>query len=661
LRYWKDLSVSKKLYSVVGIMALLIATELFTLLFAMNTLSAVRSFVGGEGLWSKAQKTALRNLQSYALTRNPHYFEQYLENLKVPQGDRKAKLELFKPNFDYKVVEEGFMEGRIHRDDIPGLVKIIRRFHDVPRLHNALVVWDDADVLISEFMESATDLDNAIKANASPSVLQDHLAKIYEIDARLTEVEDRFSYILGESSRWLERVLMIMLIITICIVEGSGLILTFRFSQTLSKTLSELNSVAQEVGKRNFTQKATVHSKDELGQLASAINTMIEDLNNSLGQKEKAVSDSHLKTIFLANMSHEIRTPLGIILGFTELLKDPSISKDEREHYLNTIHRTGNNLLRIINDILDVSRVESGYIEVSVSKFKLAPFIENLATSLEVRAQENKNTLIFKAGGLLPEEIITDETRLHQILLNLINNALKFTEKGTVEVRYWIKDPYLHFEVSDSGPGIDAEGREKLFQLFSQVNATANRKFGGSGLGLVLSKRLANLLSGDVALKSTEVGKGSVFSVYVKLFDAETANHAPRITKKESNLDLELIKDKNILVVDDNIDNQLLIKFHLKKAQAQVHFANDGDEGIAKALTENPDLILMDIQMPNKDGYVATAELREKGFNKPIIALTANAMSEDRNRSLQAGCNDYLTKPIEAKNLYHVLSKYLKS
>lgn len=642
-------------------MALLIATELFTLLFAMNTLSAVRSFVGGEGLWSKAQKIAVRNLQSYATTKNEQYYDAYLKSLEVPLGDRKARYELMKPNFNPEEVRKGFLQGRIHEDDIDGLIKVIRRFHNVPHLKRALDVWAEGDVGIDKLMIAAEQLHLSVQTKAKEEEIREDLEKIYEIDAKLTAIEDKFSYILGEGSRWLEKVLMMVLIATIIIVEGSGLFLTFRFSQTLNRTLNDLNEVTQEIGKKNFDRKAVIHSKDELGQLAMAINKMSDDLKSSLGQREKAESDNQIKTIFLANMSHEIRTPVGIILGFADLLKDENLSQHEKDHYLNTINKTGNNLLRIINDILDISRVESGHIDVDVSQFKLAPFLENLISLLEVKAHQTNNRLLFKPVGNIPEEIITDETRLHQILLNLINNALKFTEKGIVEVRYWVHNTHMFFEVTDNGVGIDETGKQKLFQLFSQVDAAATRKHGGSGLGLVLSKKLARLLGGDVVLKASRPGIGSTFEAYIKLQSNPPTKSTISSRKKAFEGDKEIIKNKKILVVDDSVDNQLLLKIHLDKINANVILANDGKEGIAKALSENPDLILMDMQMPIKDGYLATQELRNQNFTKPIIALTANAMLEDRNRCLQAGCNDYLTKPIEVNDLYHALAKFLKS
>lgn len=655
---WKDLSVSKKLYCVVGIMALLIAAELFTLLFAMNTLSAVRSFVGGEGLWSKAQKTALRNLQSYALTKNPHYYDEYLKNLQVPLGDRQARLELSKESFDPEIVRAGFLQGRIHEDDIDGLIKIIRRFHNVPHLHQALMIWAEADTLIDEFMSAANELHKSIQNNASNQAIEQHLSKIYDVDTKLTHVEDRFSYILGEGSRWLERALMLILIFTIVVVEGSGLFLTFRFSQNLNRSLSELNEVTTEIGKRNFDARAPVRSKDELGELALAINKMADDLKSSLGQRAKAMSDSQSKTIFLANMSHEIRTPVGIILGFADLLKDPSLSLQERENHLNTISKTGNNLLRIINDILDISRVESGHIDISPSTIKLAPFMDSLHSFLRVKAKENKNTLIFNPIGKLPEKIITDETRLHQILLNLVSNGLKFTENGKIELSYWVTDTTFHFEISDTGPGIDESGKERLFQMFSQVTPSTAKKHLGSGLGLVLSKRLAHLLGGNIYLKNSELGKGTTFAGEIQFKeDIYTPTGTPqKLFEPES---FPAIEGKNILVVDDSEDNQLLIKIHLTKAHANISMANNGQEAIDMALSLQPDLILMDIQMPVKDGYVATKELRSRGFTKPIIALTANAMIEDRNRCLEAGCTDYITKPIVVNHLYATLSKYL--
>lgn len=641
-------------------MALLIATELFTLLFAMNTLSAVRSFVGGEGLWSKAQKLAVRNLQSYATTKNENYYEEFQKSLKVPLGDRRARFELMKENFDPKVVRLGFIQGRIHEDDIDGLINIIRRFHAVPHLNRALTVWAEGDQLIDELIIAADQLHTSVQTQATEETIKADLENIYEIDTRLTIVEDKFSYILGEGSRWLEKILMMILITTIIIVEGSGLFLTFKFSQNLTKTLNDLNEVTKEIGKKNFDKKAIVHSKDELGQLALAINKMSDDLKSSLGRTDKAESDNQIKTIFLANMSHEIRTPVGIIMGFGELLKDDTLSQHERNHYIDTINKTGNNLLRIINDILDISRVESGHLEVSLQDIHLPTFMANLISFLQVKAQQTNNRLIFKPIGAIPATICSDETRLSQILINLINNSLKFTEKGIVEVRYWAKNDFLHFEVTDNGTGIDEAGRAKLFQLFSQVDSASSRKHQGSGLGLVLSKRLANLLGGDVFLKSSTPGIGSTFESTIKMHPANPRQNIESIHKTISH-DRESLKGVKILVVDDSVDNQLLIRIHLAKAGAEVILANDGREGVNKALMVNPDIVLMDMQMPIKDGYSATKELRDQNFTKPIIALTANAMLEDRNYCLEAGCNDYLSKPIETENLFKVLAKHLNS
>ncbi len=661
-RWWRDLSVSKKLYGVVGVMALLIASELLTLLFAMEILSSVRAFVHGEGLWSKAQKNAVHSLHRYAVTRDPKYFEEFNGFLKIPLGDRAARLELEKPNYDFEVVKAGFVQGEIHPEDVPGLVNLIRRFYWVEPIEKALVIWKEADVLMDELIEAANELHASVRAGSAGRVNQE-LADVDLLNARLTELEVEFSDVLGAGSRWLENVLMLILVLAVLTVESTGLGLTIVFSRNLNRSLKELASTAEAVGQGDFDAKVPVRSRDELGQLAESLNKMSADLKRSKSQREQAQNASLVKTQFLANMSHEIRTPLNVILGLTEILKDSHLSWNDHRKYIETIERTGQNLTRIINDILDISKVEAGHLEIQASRFLFSDFMNELHAMLKVKADQTKNRLTFEAQGRLPEMITTDRTRLRQILVNLVNNALKFTRDGEVRLAYRADGPVLSFEVADTGRGIAFADREKLFHAFTRASDGPGKEE-GTGLGLMLSKRLANALGGDVELLKTEVDRGSTFRATIHCALAEsvpaaaaTAKHGPERAPGGN-----LLEGRKVLVVEDSEDNQLLVKLFLsRQGMIDVDFANNGQEGVDAALSGDYDFILMDMQMPVKDGYQATQELRDRGYDRPIIALTAHAMKEDRERCLRAGCSDYLTKPLESKALYATLTRHLEA
>lgn len=601
----------------------------------------------------------MRSLQQYAYTHDKKHYQDYLNNLTVPLGDRIARNELLKPEPDMKIVRQGFLQGRIHEDDIQGLVTLVQRFHDVSYVKNALIQWGEGDRLIAELMTAGEALHKQIQADPkNKEAIQIHLQNIYAIDDHLTAVEDQFSYVLGAGSRWLENIISVLLFSAVLLVEGCGLTLTYLFSRNLGRGLRELNAVAKAVGEGNFDAKVKIHSEDELGQLAQSINRMTAQLKARLQKQEKAENANQLKTLFLANMSHEIRTPVGIIMGLTEVLGDSKTSKKEHDQLLETIRKTGVNLLRIINDILDISRVESGHLEIEVQRFNLKDFMGSLSALMQLRAKERGNRLTFQSEGELPEFVNTDPNRVHQILLNLINNSIKFTDKGEITVRYWVEDEKLKVSVQDNGVGIDEAGIEKLFHIFSQVDSSAIRKHGGSGLGLVLSKRLAQLLGGDVILQKTVKGQGSEFLATIRLAHDADEVQGHRVKRDLSQIDVGALKGRHVLVVEDNHDNQFLIRHYLQKVGMQIEFANDGREGVQKALAQAPQFVLMDMQMPVQDGLSATKELREKGFQGIIIALTANAMKEYRDQCLGVGCDDYLTKPIEMVELYAALSRH---
>lgn len=378
--------------------------------------------------------------------------------------------------------------------------------------------------------------------------------------------------------------------------------------------------------------------------------------------KEMAEAASTAKSEFLANMSHEIRTPLGAILGFTSLLADPELSPEARNEYIQIITRNGSLLSRLIDDILDLAKVEAGRLEAEVTTFSLPELINDVVSLLGVRAQEKGLDLVVEKDTKMPIQIATDPFRLRQILLNIIGNAIKFTQKGSVTITQKYEkmlksdEHKIIFEIEDTGIGISEEQRKVLFQSFAQADSSTTRKYGGTGLGLNLSKKLARILGGNVWLAERDEKGGSTFIIEIKTpfvsFNGENEKNGIDDSKKT----IELNDKAKVLVVEDSEDNQLLMKHILSGKGIDVDFANNGIEGVEKALQGTYDIVLMDIQMPVMDGHEATRKLRSKGFEKPIVALSAHVMKEEIAKSLDAGCNEHLVKPLDSKKLFEVLS-----
>ncbi|KYG69221.1 hypothetical protein AZI87_08415 [Bdellovibrio bacteriovorus] len=385
--------------------------------------------------------------------------------------------------------------------------------------------------------------------------------------------------------------------------------------------------------------------------------------------KEEAVRANDLKSAFLANMSHEIRTPLGAIMGFADLLRDPNLPYEERVNYLEVLQRNGHQLTVIINDILDLSKVEAGQMALEFLPLKPETIAHDVISLLRVNAAEKGLQLGFERDPSTPAEIHSDPTRVQQILINLVSNSIKFTHTGSVSIRTFGKTEkgrtVAAFEVIDTGIGIQEDQRERIFEVFVQADSSVTRKFGGTGLGLSLSRRLARVLGGDVIVKESLLGKGSTFLVTIEdqpekkkaVLPVVAASSAAE-AKENSEKPLEGIK---VLVVDDTPDNQRLIKHFLRRAGASSDIVDNGLVAQTKALEGDYDIVLMDIQMPEMDGYTATQQLRQKGYKKPIIALTAHAMAEVRRKCLSVGYTDHLTKPINSVDLISMVHRYVRA
>ncbi len=377
------------------------------------------------------------------------------------------------------------------------------------------------------------------------------------------------------------------------------------------------------------------------------------------------------KSMFLANMSHEIRTPLTAIIGFAKSQMIPNLPEDHNERATKIILRNSEHLLTVINDILDFTKIESNKLELEYTEFSIFKLLDDVQSSLTGLVGEKAITFNLNYNYPLPDTIKTDKTRLRQILINLGGNAIKFTNEGFINfnIRYDRIEDDLYFDINDSGIGMTQEQQEIVFQTFSQADITTTRKYGGTGLGLTISKELVNKLGGDLSIIS-EVDVGSTFSFKIKNHNENLStkflNLAPGIievnnkSKKTADTEENHLVHGSVLLVEDMPDNQELISFYLQEMGAIVTTVENGK--VAVDITENKifDLILMDMQMPVMGGLEAVRLIRERGDQSPIVMLTANASNEFKVESVNAGCNDFLPKPINEENLLSMVKKFLR-
>ncbi len=448
----------------------------------------------------------------------------------------------------------------------------------------------------------------------------------------------------------------------------------------------ELEAQRQQLRAQQEELVGTNAALERAKETAEAANRELQDANwelkRAMEQSNRMAAAAEVanasKSEFLANMSHEIRTPMTAILGFSENLLDPDLSESDRLNAINTIRRNGKHLLSIINDILDLSKIEAGKLEMECTRCSPLEMLADVKSLMRVRAEAKGLAFDVEYAGPVPETIQSDPTRLRQILINLLGNAIKFTETGGVRVAALCvndedRGARMQFDVIDTGVGMTAEQLARLFQPFTQADTSTTREFGGTGLGLTISKRLAEMLGGDITVES-EPGKSSTFRLTVaagpldnvRIFDSPAEAEILKTERQDKASAARAAEqlDCRILLAEDGPDNQRLISFILKKAGAAVTVAENGKVALDRALAArdegNPfDVILMDMQMPVLDGYQATRQLRSRGYAALIIALTAHAMAGDREKCLEAGCDDYAAKPIDRRKLIEKIASHL--
>src|SRR6185437_5675347 len=478
----------------------------------------------------------------------------------------------------------------------------------------------------------------------------------------------------------------LILLAVMAAATATALLLVFRTQKLITDPILALAQTARDFAStRNYSLRAKNVSEDEVGTLTNTFNEMLDQmqardaelaahrdhleqeverrtlqltqLNRQLSlEKDRVEAASVAKSSFLANMSHEIRTPMTAIVGYADLLLEPDQTLSDRQDCLQVIRRNGRHLVDLINDMLDISEL-----------------LADLISLLRPRATSQGLAFNLQASGEIQVRVQTDALRLRQVLMNLLGNAIKFTQQGEISLTVSFETdgekPMLRFDIRDSGIGITDEQMSRLFQAFTQADESMTRRFGGTGLGLVISQRLAQLLGGSITAVS-KPGMGSTFTVRIDPGSIQGSEMVTGLTEsilpkpQVQQIATSIALRGRLLLVEDGPDNQRLISLHLRKAGATVDIADNGRIGVDKIheairVGKPYDLVLMDMQMPELDGYGATSKLRGEGFTTPIIALTAHAMADDREKCLAAGCTDYLTKPIEKSLLLERVASYL--
>lgn len=528
LKIWKNISISKKLYFVVGAMALLIVIELLTLRFAMSSLSALRAFVGGEASWSKAQKNAVYRFQRYVMTKDELDYIEFGEALKIPDGDRKARIELQKTSPDMQIVKEGFFEGHVHPADIEPIVNLLRRFYWVSYIKEAVAAWTEGDRLLIELREVVWIYRKAVQDGvADTPEIKLHLDRVIEINNELTRVEEIFSRVLGEGSRWLESIVFMILFILVITVESIGLTLTFFTSRSISRGLFGLNKLTEEFSHGNLDRRLNINSGDEIGQLAQSINTMGDMLQLSHKELELKVQQRtaelaeianqnselykeaknavRMRDDFLSIASHELRTPLTA-LSLQLYLLEKATENDEKETDFDQMKKIviravvlTKKLGTLQGVLMDLAQLRLGKLEIKREICDIIPIVTDCVSQLNSVVIRDGAEIIFESES---SSIIgkLDCTRVGQVVTNLLSNAIKYGEGKPIKIKVFQKNNFAIVEVSDQGQGIPFNKQDQIFDRFERVNE--DPAVSGLGLGLYISKQIVEAHHGTISVES---------------------------------------------------------------------------------------------------------------------------------------------------------------
>ena len=652
---FRNVSIARKLYFTVGAMALLIAVELFVLLFCLNTLSSLRAYVGGEGLWSKAQKDAVFHLYKYGISHTDRDYELFEQFMRIPAGDAKTRQELLTGVRNMDVARQGFLEGRNNPDDVDGMIHLFIRFSNVSYIRQAINIWGNAQILIMQLPPIAQRLRAEINSrNPSQDRINDLLASIYTINEKLTALEDDFSFTLGEGSRWLEKIVLRLLFATAITVETTGLFLVITVARGIERGLKEIIRASNSLSEGELSARTRILPDDEIGVVAKSFNKMADVLQMRVTELAVARSEAEhadqAKSKFLAAASHDLRQPVQSLVLLMALVERQIAANPEARSTVAMMRKALDALNILLTSILDVSRLDAG-VEAHPEPIDLAAMLRRLA--LEYRAKADEVDLVLRVAA--PDLWASaDPALLERALRNLIDNAIRYTRNGGVLLGLRRRNGRVRIDVVDTGIGIPRERQADIFVEFVQIHNPGRDLGLGLGLGLAIVARIARLLGAAIEVNSN-VGRGSRFSLALPGAEAAFA------TKEGGSAELE-DPGGRVLIIEDSA----IVLRSLEEALAQWGYetvaASSGEEALRVAEDERWRFgaILTDQHLGEGLNGVDTAReivRRSKRF-LPALILTGDTSTEGLSGIASSGFQ-IMHKPIAPEALRRNLAKVL--